>query len=203
MKTSYLILLGASLATPVTAEVYVAPFGGYSFGASEFDISNQESNDNGKVKIAESGNYGVMLGMTTKDPGNIYLLYSHQATDLKVGGDFNPNLLTSLAVDYLHVGGSLYFPNNKLNPYVTGSVGLTQMRPGDDFSNETRLSMGLGGGIEYQASEAFSIFAEVKGYATLVNADNALFCDGSGCIWNIKSDIMWQGQLNLGASLKF
>ncbi|MGS0680968.1 outer membrane protein [Shewanella sp. 125m-7] len=203
MKRSLAILLGSLCAFPAVSEVYVAPFGGYSFGASEFDIASTESDEAGKVKIAEAQNYGVMLGFTTKDPGNVYLLYSHQSTDLKTSDNFSPNVITSMDVDYFHVGGSLYFPMKSVKPYVTTSLGLTHMRPGGAFSNETRFSMALGGGIEYQATEAFSLFAEVKGYATFINADNALFCGNDGCIWNIQSDIMWQGQANIGASFKF
>ncbi|WP_299801818.1 outer membrane beta-barrel protein [uncultured Shewanella sp.] len=203
MKTSLAILLGSFCALPAMAEVYVAPFGGYSFGASEFDISSTDSEDKGKVKVAESQNYGVMLGFTTKDPGNVYLLYSHQSTDLKTGDNFSPSVITSMDVDYFHVGGSLYFPMQSVKPYITTSLGLTSMRPGGAYSNETRFSVAIGGGVEYQATEAFSVFAEVKGYATFINADNALFCGNNGCLWNIQSDIMWQGQANIGASFKF
>lgn len=203
MRLSIGVLMASLCALPATAEVYVAPFAGYSFAGSEFDISSTASTDNGQGKIAESENYGLMLGITTKDPGNVYLLYSHQATDLKGAGNFSPEIITSMEVDYFHVGGSLYFPNGDLRPYVTTSLGLTHMRPGDGYSNETRFSMAIGGGFEYQVSQSVSLFAEVKGYATFVDADNALFCDHAGCIWKIQSDIMWQGQANIGASFKF
>lgn len=203
MNTRLLLLFGSLGAFPVTAEIYVAPFGGYSFGASEFDISTSVSDESGKGKLAESEHYGLMLGITTKDPGNVYLLYSHQATDLRAGDNFSPDVLTSMDVDYFHVGGSLYFPNKSIKPYVTTSVGLTHMRPGGGYANETRFSMAIGGGIAYQASQSLALFAEVKGYATFINADNALFCDAGGCLWNIQADIMWQGQANIGASFAF
>ncbi|MCL1145078.1 outer membrane protein [Shewanella sp. 10N.261.52.F9] len=203
MKTKLALLLGSLCAFPATADIYVAPFGGYSFGASEFDISIAASEESGKGKIGESENYGLMVGLSTKDPGNVYLLYSHQATDLRGGDNFSPNVLTSMDVDYFHVGGTLYFPNQSIQPYVTTSIGVTNMRPGGNYSNETRFSMAIGGGVEYQATDAFSLFAEVKGYATFINADNALFCGVEGCLWNIQADIMWQGQANIGAKLTF
>ncbi|MCL1049112.1 porin family protein [Shewanella abyssi] len=203
MKKSLALILTAFCSLPAAAEVYVAPFGGYSFGASDFDIYSTQGEDSGTLKVSESENYGVMLGFTTKDPGNVYLLYSHQSTDLRASGNFSPDVITKMDVDYFHIGGSLYFPMQDVKPYVTTSLGLTQMRPSGDYSNETRFSVALGAGIEYQATSAFSLFAEVKGYATFVNADNELFCSGQGCIWNIQTDIMWQGQANIGASLKF
>ncbi|MCL1058520.1 porin family protein [Shewanella gelidimarina] len=203
MRKSLAFVLTAFFSLPAVAEVYVAPFGGYSFGASDFDIYSTQSEDNGTVKVSEAENYGVMLGFTTKDPGNVYLLYSHQSTDLRASGTFSPDVITKMDVDYFHVGGTLYFPMKDVKPYVTTSLGLTQMRPSGAYSNETRFSVALGGGVEYQVTSAFSLFAEVKGYATFVNSNNELFCSGQGCLWNIQTDIMWQGQANIGASLKF
>ncbi|RTR40872.1 porin family protein [Shewanella canadensis] len=200
---SVLVAASVFVTTPAMAEVFVAPYGGYSFGASEFTISADNTNDQGSLKISESDHYGFMAGVTTKDPGNIYFLYSHQGTELRSGGNFSPNIITDLNVDYFHLGGSLFFPNGNFKPYVTASLGLTQMRPGDNYSTESRFSMGFGAGIEYQMTDAFSLFADARGYATFVNSSSALFCDGGNCLWSISSDIMWQGQANLGVKLKF
>lgn len=200
---SVLIAASTLLPTQAMAEVFVAPFGGYSFGASEFDLTAENTGEPGSLKISESGHFGFMAGITTKDPGDIYFLYSHQGTDLRSGGNFSPNIITDLNLDYFHLGGSLYFPNGNLRPYVTASLGLTQMRPGDDYSTESRFSMGFGAGIEYQMTEAFSLFADARGYATFVNSSSSLFCDGGDCLWSISADIMWQGQANLGVKFKF
>ncbi|GGI88633.1 outer membrane protein [Shewanella hanedai] len=210
ISASALIVTSALVSNPVFAEVFVAPFGGYSFGASEFNIksaglSNFAQDEEGELNVSESAHYGVMLGFTTNDPGDIYLIYSHQATELRSGGNFSPTPITDLDLDldYLHLGGSLYFPNGNLKPYVTASVGLTSMRPGGDYSNETRFSMGFGAGAEYQLTESFSMFADARGYATFISSDSTLFCDGGECLWFISSDIMWQGQVNVGLKLRF
>lgn len=198
-------ILSLLLSAPLMAnsELFVAPFTGYSFAASDLDATLSNSEQNASVKIGESGHYGLIMGMKTKDPGDIYLLYSHQSTEMRAGGNFTPDTVADLNVDYLHVGGSLYFPNGALRPYVTASVGLTQMRPSGEYSNESRFSMGFGAGVEYQLNKRFSLFADARGYATFVSSDNALFCDASQCIWNIRADIMWQGQVNAGIKLSF
>lgn len=208
ISTSTLIVASIFVSTPVLAEVFVAPLGGYSFGASEFNIKssgvgNFVKDEEGELKVSESAHYGVMLGFTTNDPGDIYLIYSHQSTELRTSSNFSPTPITDLDLDYLHLGGSLYFPNGNLKPYVTASVGLTSMRPGGDYSNETRFSMGFGAGIEYQLTESFSMFVDGRGYATFISSDSTLFCDGGECLWSISSDIMWQGQVNAGLKLRF
>lgn len=203
-----LIVASIFVSSSALAEVFIAPFGGYSFGASEFnikssDIGNFVQDEEGELKVSESEHYGVMLGFTTKDPGDIYVLYSHQTTDLRTGSNSSPTAITDLDLDYLHLGGSLYFPNGNLKPYVTVSLGLTNMRPAGEYSNETRFSMGFGVGVEYQLIESFSMFADARGYATFISSDSTLFCDGGECLWSISSDIMWQGQVNLGVKLRF
>lgn len=185
------------------AEVFVAPFGGYSFGGSDLSTTDSQSLEQSSVKIAEANHWGVMVGVTTPDPGSIYLLYSHQSSELHVASDLNQGVTTDLAVDYLHLGGALYFPQGNFRPYITTSAGLTQMRPGDSFSNETNLSMGIGGGVEYQVTPSFSLFADVRGYATFINSSQSLFCNSGNCKWLIESELMWQGQANMGAKLTF
>lgn len=109
IPTSMLAVASLLLSAPSFAEVYVAPFGGYSFGASEFNIKssgvgNLASDEEGELKVSESAQYGVMLGFTTTDPGDIYLLYSHQSTELRTGNNFSPSPITDLDLDYLHLG---------------------------------------------------------------------------------------------------
>jgi opacity protein-like surface antigen len=199
---SYILLLAVLLRPGwVMADAFVAPFAGYSFGASEFSISDVDTLEQGSLKVAESEHIGFMAGITTQDPGNIYFLYSHQESELSSGGNFNPDRLTDLDLDYFHLGGSLFFPQGNFRPYITTSVGLTQMRPGDNFSNETKFSMAVGGGVEYQLIDKLSLFADVRAYATFINGSQSLFCNGGQCRWNVQSDVMWQGQANLGIKL--
>ena len=210
MKYIHNVLLFTAL-LPVAmfaqADVFVAPFGGYSLGGGQFDVSQikvntAQTSGNESVKIEESSHYGLMLGVNTKDPGNIYLLYSRQASELKSNGMFTPNTLTSLDLDYIHLGGTLYFPQGDMQPYVTASAGVTRMQP-DDWSNETRFSMGIGGGVEYKVTSNVGLFADIRGYATFINSDSALFCDENECLWHITSDVMWQAQANLGLKMSF
>ncbi|WP_144213293.1 outer membrane beta-barrel protein [Shewanella donghaensis] len=193
----------ALLSTSADAEVFVSPFGGYSFGSSEFDIGDVSIPEStGGLKISESEHYGVMVGVTTNDPGNIYFLYSSQQTDLR-SSSFTSDVFTDLDVDYFHVGGSLFFPNGNFKPYVTVSAGVTHMRPGNDFSTETKFSMGFGGGVAYEITPQVALFADVRGYATFVNSDNTFFCGPNECLWHISADVMWQGQANVGLEFKF
>ncbi|PKH07760.1 outer membrane beta-barrel protein [Moritella sp. Urea-trap-13] len=187
----------------VAADGFVAAFGGYAFGTTDFSTIDSITEEESTVKIAESEHWGIMAGVTTPDPGSIYLLYSHQSTEFSIGDNLNQPEVTKLEIDYLHLGGALYFPQGKFRPYITTSAGLTQMRPDNGFSNETSFSMGIGGGAEYQFTPNFALFADMRGYATFINSSQALFCNSGNCKWLVDSELMWQGQVNVGTKLTF
>lgn len=205
MKHCYLMVavVAAGMSQVQATELFVAPFGGYSFAASELDVLETETEDSGTLKVAESANYGVMLGFNTKDPGNVYFLYSRQDSDLRTGGNFSDQVVTDITVDYFHVGGTLFFPNGDFKPYVTASLGLTHMSPTGQYSNESRFSIGFGGGIEYVVAPSVSLFADVRGYGTFMSSDSSLFCSDGFCKWTIDAETMWQGQANAGIKFTF
>ena len=201
-------LLSLSL-LPITvmAEVFFAPFAGYSFATSDFSVtessvSTDEGGDTRQLGIDEAQHWGAKIGVTTTDPGDIYLLYSHQSTKLR-STDNGVTVMTPLSIDYLHLGGSLYFPQEKFRPFVTASAGLAQIRPSGDASNATGLSLGLGGGSDYQLTNNLTIFAELRGYANVIQGSQALYCQNGRCNWRINADIIWQGQLNAGIKYTF
>ncbi|QYJ78131.1 outer membrane beta-barrel protein [Shewanella acanthi] len=214
MKNANRLLALVSLLPAVLAfsshaesEVFVAPFGGYSFGGNSFDLnelddSQVETGNKKGISIEEGEHYGLMVGLSTNDPGNIYLMFSRQSSELRSGGLDSPDLLTNLDVDYIHLGGTLYFPRGDFRPYVTATAGVTRLMA-QGWSTETRFSMGLGVGAEYRLASNLSLFGDIRGNATFINSDSALFCNANTCLWHITSDLMWQAQANLGLKLSF
>ncbi|MGI2258970.1 outer membrane beta-barrel protein [Shewanella sp. GXUN23E] len=198
------LMFGLTLSAQASAaEFFITPVGGYSFGSSELKFTQSSDEQKDYFSISEDGNYGVMLGMTTRDPGDVYLLYSHQSATLGSGGVFAGETIASLAVDYLHLGGTLYFPNGNWEPYVTATAGLTQLRPDGGLDTETRFSMGLGLGAQYRLTDNLALMAEVRGFATFMNTDNEIFCGDQGCVWKLQASTLVQGQANLGIQFRF
>ncbi|MBV7314439.1 outer membrane beta-barrel protein [Shewanella sp. NIFS-20-20] len=179
---------------------FFTPTMGYSFGTSDVELA--DTTPTAFAAIKEGEHWGGQFGMDTPDPGQVYLLYSHQTTDLYRKSPEQPKL-TSLAIDYLHFGGSLRFPKGKLAPYITTSIGVTQLRPSKALSTETRFSMGIGAGMSYQIADHLSVQAEVRSFATFIDSNQQLFCDVSGCLWQLQADILWQSQANLGVTYRF
>ncbi|NKF49649.1 porin family protein [Shewanella sp. WXL01] len=204
MKSFSKLLIAALIMSPGVsyADIFVAPFGGYSFGTSDLDVVDNDGNVTSTLKLKESNNYGVMLGTTTNHPGNMYFLYSRQNSEIATFSQ-TPSPVNKVDVSYYHLGGTLFLGRDAFKPYVTASAGATQLSPDQGFSNETRFSMAIGGGLTYDLTDNFSVFAEVKGFATLFNSSSTLFCDSTRCAWNIKGNVMWQSQANAGVSFRF
>ncbi len=198
------LILGLAMPAQVLAQdFFITPVGGYSFGSTELDFAQNDGDLEDKFSISEDANYGLMLGLTTNDPGDVYLLYSHQSATLNSGGVFAGERVADLAVDYLHLGGTLYFPNGNWEPYVTATAGLTQLRPDGGLDSETRFSMGLGLGTQYRITEHLALMAEVRGFATFMDTDNEIFCGDQGCVWKLQASTLIQGQANIGIQFKF
>ncbi|GLP97336.1 outer membrane beta-barrel protein [Paraferrimonas sedimenticola] len=197
-------LLASSVSTSaLSRDFFIAPQAGYSAGGN-IDLQNTQDEVRQTLKIKETQNFGLKLGVLTKDPGAVYLLLSTQDTEFQQSGEQASPAGQKLTLNYYHIGGSLYFSDGPFKPYVSASAGATQFRPGGNVSNETRLSFGLAGGAMYQFNHYFGLFAEVQGFATVLNSDKSLFCDGeNGCIWKVRGSTMLQAQANLGFQFTF
>ncbi|MBY5993014.1 outer membrane protein [Ferrimonas balearica] len=197
-------------ASPALAErtYFVAPLYGYTAGGT-LDVTekvtdedgNTSREDVGKLKFDDNAHYGLMIGVETPDPGNIYLFYSKQESEFKEGS-FAPTSGIKVDMEYYHVGGSLYFPRGDFRPYVTASLGATNIKPRSTYSSELFFSLGLGGGVEYLLMNNLAIFADYRAMITAVDNSSTLVCTGS-CVLRVEADTMIQSQANIGLRVRF
>ncbi|WP_025819426.1 outer membrane beta-barrel protein [Shewanella marina] len=199
-----LTLMGSSSAALAQQyeDFYIVPYSGYSFATSKFELTNRDGVIE-RANLDESQHYGLQVGVNTPDPGNVYLLYSTQSTSLFNTVAGSEGKLIDVDVDYLHLGGSLMFPQGRFEPFVTVSIGATHLRPDNNLSSETYFSMGFGLGANYHLFDHLALTADIRGMGTFVNNDSDIFCDGNQCQWHIRSDIFWQAQANLGIKITF
>ncbi len=203
------LLLSALLAAPAQAErtFFIAPMAGYNLGGTLDVTEHPEGEDRqkvGELKVKDSESYGLMLGVETRDPGNIYLLYSHQGSRFQER-EFGAPSGQDLDVDYYHIGGSLWFPRGRFEPYVTASVGITRLVPEATFSSENRFSIGLGIGARYRLLDHLSLYADVRSFFTVMDNSTRLVCPGEDgvCRFRVEGSAMAQGQANIGLMVRF
>ncbi|MBY5922388.1 outer membrane beta-barrel protein [Ferrimonas balearica] len=203
-------LMVSLVAAPAMADrtYFIAPMYGYTAGGT-LDVTEKITDENGftsretigELKFDDDSHYGLMLGLETADPGNIYLFYSKQQSVFKEGS-FAPTSGIDVDVAYYHLGGSLYYPRGDFRPYVTASVGATHIKPQETFSSETFFSLGLGLGAEYLLFEHLALTADYRAMFTAINNSTSLVCD-EGCTVRVEADTMIQSQFNVGLRVRF
>ncbi len=172
------------------------PFVGYRFGGSFDDELSGESRD-----VEEQGSWGFAVSTPASPTSRYEFLYSHQ--DTRLTDKANPQDTFDLDIHYLHLGGTVDVSHDRFIPFFSGGIGMTHMNPGrSGLSDETRLSLSLGGGLKWYPTDSLGIRFEMRGYGTLLDTSGSLFCD-RGCELELSSDLFPQFETNLGLIFHF
>ena len=183
-------------------DLELTPMFGYTFGG-EFDYEEGEYDET--IEISEGSSIGFRLGYNVGYNSQIEFIYSHQETEITGGDLFPRDALFDLDVDYFHIGGSLLWNRgNGLEPYFTGTLGLTHFNPEDSgFDSLTRFSMGFGGGVRAFPLQRLGLYTGVRGLVTFVNSDTEVYSGSKGTYVIIEADTVWQFQVYAGLILAF
>jgi opacity protein-like surface antigen len=184
--------------------VGLAGFGAFTVGG-HFKSQGTSAADTGTVDLADHSAFAVAADLATGEGSQYELFYSREATDLR--GNFGVPR-TAVTVEYLHIGGTVSVNDEpRIQPYVTGGLGVTRLTPGADGSTDTRFSASLGLGLRVPVTQHFSARLEARGFVTLLSADNAIFCrsDQTGLLCRIHSSgqSFIQGEFLAGAAFAF
>jgi hypothetical protein len=195
-----LLASAAGTAAAQAARSAVTIYGGYRGGGSFTDTVS-----NASLGINDSAVGAISLDLPLDPSRQVQLYLSHQRTELDTSNatPATPTRLP-LSVTYLHLGGSVYFdgPVGR-GPYVVGGLGLTVFDPGAaNYAAEVRPSMNLGVGYEFPLGERAALRVEARAYATLVNSSGGFLCSG-GCVVNVQGDLVSQGEVQVGLSVRF
>ncbi|MFC1764190.1 outer membrane beta-barrel protein [Planctomycetota bacterium] len=201
--SSILLLALASLASAYNATpdttVEITPFAGYGFGGDFEVITTGE-----KLSVEEGGVYGLTIDWGATPETQYELFFSHQATKLTSSGGFATpaEALTDLDITYAHIGGLLNFGEDKVKPFFGGGLGLTHFNL-KNYSNETKFSINLGGGVKLFLTKNIGLRFEGRGLATLVNNTTWIHSGNGGATIGIAGDVIWQFMLNAGLIIAF
>jgi opacity protein-like surface antigen len=200
-----MLLASAPTSLLAAGELEFTPFTGHRFGGS-FELDNHY-NGLDLVDLDSAKDWGFTISRTASDSTRYEFLYSHQ--DASLADTTDPNNAFGLDIHYLHLGGTvdvstLSYNREKITPYITGGFGMTYLNPTHrGYDDETRVSLSVGGGLKWYPTERFGIRFEMRGYSTLVNSDETLFCD-PGCDLQIEGgDAFPQFETNLGLIFSF
>lgn len=177
----------------------VAPFIGYRFGGGFFErVTGQPVDLDGAPAV------GATVGVRVGDGLFVEGLFTHQSARVTVpGGPFSPPLPSRITVDHWQGGGFQEFGHSsRVRPFAGGSLGLTHY--GDGTGDETRFTVGGGGGVKLMPSRHLGVRLDGRVFATFAYVDAQVRDCGPGlCLSRIYADIVWQAEFSAGLVVAF
>ena len=171
-----MLLLGLSSVWAQKAEL--TPFIGYQFGGN-FTVWS------GELDIVDDMHYGAMLDISM--PGNVQveLLYSRQATVMRlhrypIGGT---TTLFDMSIQYFHLGGLRLFapPSAKIRPFVVGTLGMSLINPFEPgVSSAWLASLGFGFGAKAFVNQRLGLRFQAGLMLPFKLSGGAIFIGGGG-----------------------
>lgn len=206
LACSLLALLVLPSVAMASTKVEISPYYGYRFGG-EFESGDDFFFNNFGLEINDGSSYGLTVGFNVSSNSQIELLYSHQETSLLEDASFLDNgfPLFDLDVDYLHVGYLYEWKAGQVRPFIVGSLGITRFAPDTSvLDDDERFSVGLGGGVKVMFSDNFGLRFELRGFSTLIDQDDDVFCDSRDFCYSYgDEDYLVQGEAKAGLVLAF
>jgi hypothetical protein len=185
------------LALPAQA-TDVVPFVGLRFGG---DLGAQPGNGvvgTTSVTIDSSVSYGGVIDVPYSQAQSVELYYSRQPTKLS-GNSTVGDVTTSV----LHVGlvDTLPSADQQLSWLLIGTLGATQLSASS--GSATRPSIGLGGGLEWMATEHIGLRGDLRALLTFSGSGGGSVSCGGGCSVSFHGSLVAQGELSLGVVARF
>ena len=129
------------------------------------------------------------------------VLWTQQSSALRTETGAGSADLFTMTIGQLHGNAVRQFgaADSRLRPFVFAGLGATFLS-GDDLQSETKLSLGLGGGVKYFPWKTVGLRGHLRYKPTLLNDDDAgSFCDPFGFC----QEVLQQLEFALGAIVRF
>jgi hypothetical protein len=191
------LLLAAAPSSLAAQTVEVAPFGGYRFGGDLYEVYTGTPLD-----IDGGPTFGGLFDVFLEPGLSVTVLFAHQQADIE--GDGGPGVgidWPTLSVDHLHVGGTQAFGSGKVQPLLTGTLGLTRFGSAGD--SEIRFSMAAGGGVKLMPTRHFGVRLDGRVYAVIADAATVGVCTPGRCLIGVDASIVWQAEFTAGLVFAF
>ncbi len=182
-------------------KVEISPFATLPFGGEFESDSGPSFRD---FDVDDGSGYGLSFGFTLTRDLQLELFWSHQESELveETGFFFGDFPLTDLDIDYYHAGLLYQWGGGQIRPFITGSLGATEFSPADPFlENETRFSLGVGGGVKIFFNQNFGLRFEARGFTTVIDEGDD-FCEYGDCYYD-NGTYFLQGELRGGLIFAF
>jgi len=141
--------------------IEITPSYGYQFGSKLNYGPNY-------IEVADSDQWGITLGFETYDDLMVDLSYTHQGSELNIRDVIlSPfeDRLADISADWIMIGGTKFFPKDKIRPFAGGALGVVILSPSNEnrnlinrsLANETKFAFSFKAGVNIMFSEKLGL----------------------------------------------
>lgn len=191
-------LVISTLAMLIPYSVYagdleITPYIGQMYSADL--VAGSDSTD---LSVNDASHYGFSIAWRDSPNGQGQILLNTVSHDFVSSAD---SQLHSFDVTYAHFNGVAQF---RQRHYVTTvSLGLGGAYFDTDDKNELYPSFTLAFGTRYELSKNFALVTEIRGYASYIEDDNQLFCEGETCHALLEESVWLETSISAGFAFSF
>ncbi|MDO6426380.1 hypothetical protein Q4489_05110 [Thalassotalea sp. 1_MG-2023] len=155
-------------------------------------------NNGDTITIDDGINYGLGIAWFDSPTGMGQVLFNHVKHDFTSEYDQSQQ---SLDILYGHFNGIALFRQE--NYTTTVSLGLGGAAFETEQNNELYPSATLALGTRYEFSDNLSFFTELRGYASLVDEDDNVFCQAESCHAQFEDNLWFEANVTIGIAFRF
>ncbi|MEW6990073.1 hypothetical protein AADZ91_05220 [Colwelliaceae bacterium 6441] len=189
--------------------LYLAVFS-FSVFADEFEFSTflgqmyspdlVDSTGNNQLSVESATNYGLAIAWQDSPNGQGQVMLNAVSHDFN--SDTTDGIETySLDILYAHFNGIAQF--RQQNYVTTVSLGLGGAYFDTKDNEELYPSATLAFGTRYEFSDAISFITELRGYASLVDDKDNMFCTDDVCHAQFEDALWIESTISIGIAIKF
>ncbi len=165
----------------------ITPYIGYTF-----------SDNLATTSPSDDRNYGLAFSWQDSPNGQGSILVNYVSHDYQSTTD---NLTHSFDIIYAHFSGVAQF---RQQDYVTTvSLGIGGAYFDSEYNNDIYPSLTAAIGTRYEFSDALAFVTELRGYASLTDKDNNLFCNANACSAQFEDATWVETNLSIGIAYRF
>lgn len=150
------------------------------------------------IAINDGNNFGLGIAWYDSPNGMGQILLNYVSHDYV--SSFNQQKY-NLDITYGHFNGVALF--RQQNYVTTVSLGLGGAMFDTDLNEQVYPSATVSIGTRYEFSDKLAFYTEIRGYGTLVDEDDQLFCQGENCHAQFEDSLWLETNISVGISYRF
>lgn len=174
-------------------EFEITPMVGQTFSP---DLTN--GNETNSLSTTDEPNLALTFAWQDSPTGQGQIVVNYISRDFTDTIDQSTHSFDTL---YTHFNGVAFFKEKNYITTVGLGIGATYFN--SDFDDVIYPSLTVAVGTRYEVSDSLALITELRGYATLTDEEDTLFCQNDNCLAHFDGAVWFDGQISIGLAYSF